>query len=90
MRSSLEGLFVVGGRPQALSNYIFLVNTFAIGGRRTIAKGVFGAQGGHGPVPPAYAPALNISTLICDRCSINNLCHGNPGYNQTQIDSAGK
>ena len=44
----MEGLFggiFVGGRP---SNYIFLTNTFAIGGRRT--------RGTHDPVPPAYAP----------------------------------
>ena len=39
-------------------NYILPVNTFAIVGRRKIAKDAFGAQGGgHGPVPPAYAPA---------------------------------
>ena len=32
MRSSMEGLFVDGGRLKAPSNYIFPVNTFSIGG----------------------------------------------------------
>ena len=49
-----EVLFGVGGP----SNYIFLVNTFAIGGRRTTAKGAFRAQeeAWLSAPPPAYAP----------------------------------
>ena len=62
----LEGLF--GGtfcRWRAPS-YIFPVDTFAIGGRQTIAKGAFGAQGGMTQCPPAYAPdsILGIKTLL--------------------------
>ena len=56
------------------TNYIFPVNSFAIGGRRTIAKGAFGAQGelgteggaqfgAQGPCPPplpsAYTPGTD-------------------------------
>ena len=44
--------------PEGALQLHFPCKTFAIGGRRTIAKGDFGAQGGHGPVPPAYAPVL--------------------------------
>ena len=41
-------------------HYIFPVKTFAIGGRQTIAKGAFGAQGRAWPSapPPAYAPGV--------------------------------
>ena len=56
---SLERLFVVGGRLRAPSNYIFPVKSFAIGGRQTIAKGAFGAQGGHDPMPPLSTPLLD-------------------------------
>ena len=57
----MEGLFgatfVVGGHLSAPSNYIFHVSTLAIGGRRTVAKGVFSVQGGgHDPVPPPPTP----------------------------------
>ena len=46
---------LVGILEEALqSHYIFPVNTFAIRGRRMIAKGAFGAQGGHGPVSPPH------------------------------------
>ena len=44
-RDFSEGLFVVGGRQLHFS-----CKTFAIGGRRTIAKGA--EPRGHGPVPP--------------------------------------
>ena len=48
-RDFSEECFVVG---EALQLY-FPCKTFAIGGRRTIAKGAFVAQGGgHGPVSP--------------------------------------
>ena len=63
--SSLEGAL----------NYIFPVKTFAIGGRRKIAKGAFGAQGGHCPVAPAYAPA-DVSNLhfecetVCEHATL--------------------
>ena len=44
-------LFVVGGRLRAPSN-IFSVNTIAIGGRRTIAKGAEAPKGGMAQWPP--------------------------------------
>ena len=55
----MEGLFGGTFRRWRAPNYIFPVNTFAVGGRRTIAKDAFGAQGGGGwpSGPPAYAPA---------------------------------
>ena len=63
-RDFLKGLFVVGWRRwRAPSNYIFSVNTFAIGGSRTFAKSAFGAQGAHGPVPPPLPTPLNLGII---------------------------
>ena len=60
-----QGLIVVGGRLRTPSNYIFPVKTFAIGGRQTIVKGAFGAQGGPWPSGPhAYAPGYNCFTYL--------------------------
>ena len=38
------------------SNYIFPVNTFAIGGRQTITKDTVGTQGGAWPCGPLPMP----------------------------------
>ena len=76
-RSSLEGLFGASFRrwrtPSGALQLHFPCKTFAIGGRRTIAKGAFGAQGGpHGPVPPLptlLAPHQSQTQSVCScRC----------------------
>ena len=48
----------------APSNHIFPEKTLAIGGRRTNAKGAFGAQGG--PWPSAPLPTPLVTYDICD------------------------
>ena len=46
--------------PEGVLQLHFPCKTFAIGGRRTIANGAFGAQGGHGPVSPLPTPLKDI------------------------------
>ena len=58
----LEGLF--GGTfcswraPSGAFQLHYPCKAFAIGGRRTIAKGAFGARGGHCPVSPCLRPCI--------------------------------
>ena len=52
-------------KAQAPSNYIFPVKTFAIGGRQTIVKGAFGAQGGMAQCPPCLRPCLRTLASGC-------------------------
>ena len=57
-----EEVFVVGGRPQAPSNYIFPVKHSRLKGAEQSQRAPSTSKGGHDPVPPCLRP-------------YNNACH---------------
>ena len=68
-RRTVGGIFLFSFRKTFRRNFSGLrplspeKGLIVVGGRQTIAKGAFGAQGGHGPVPPAYAPAVRLPKI---------------------------